>query len=74
MNVVKQLDRWHQTKTGLLVFGLVELALAYVFSSWAIDSGSLLAWFLTIVFFIGAIQNFIKVMLEVVHITSRQKG
>jgi hypothetical protein len=58
MSLVTAAHNWHQTKQGLLVFGLAELALGYVFVSWAIDSGSLIDWFLTIVLVVGALQNF----------------
>jgi hypothetical protein len=64
MKFFEPLDKWHQTKPGLLVFGLAELALGYAFVSWAIDSGSLLDWFLTFVLVIGGLQNFIRLGLK----------
>jgi hypothetical protein len=66
MNFINRLDRWHQTKAGLIVFGLIELGLAYVFASWAIDSGRLLAYFLAIVLLIGGLQNLVKLIVKVV--------
>jgi hypothetical protein len=51
---------WKQTRAGLLVTGLVELALAYGFGSWAIDSGSWWHYLLTFVFFAGAVQSFVR--------------
>ncbi len=60
MKLFVRLDKWHQTKTGLLVFGLAELALAYLFAVWAIDSGSLLDWFLTTVLLAGFVQNLVR--------------
>lgn len=60
MTILNRLDAWHQTKAGLLVFGLVELAGAYIFASWAINSGSLLDYFLAIMLLVGFIQNFVK--------------
>jgi hypothetical protein len=66
MNFINRLDRWHQTKAGLIVFGLIELGVAYVFASWAIDSGRLLAYFLAIVLLIGGLQNLIKLIVKVV--------
>lgn len=60
MTVFDRLHMWHQTKTGLLVFGLIELVGAYIFASWAIDSGSLIDWLLTVVLLIGALQNFVR--------------
>jgi hypothetical protein len=55
------IDKWHKTKQGHLVFGLVELLLAYTFISLAIDSGALLEYAVTIIFFAGSIQNFVKI-------------
>lgn len=57
MKFVKAVEVWHRTKPGLLVFALVELALAYAFVSWAIDTGSLLDYFCAIVLIIGGVQN-----------------
>ncbi len=65
MSIVEQLNTWHQTKAGLLAFGLVELALAYLFVSWAIDSGSLIDWFLGIVLLAGVVQNFVRLIVKV---------
>ncbi len=66
MNALTKLDTRHQTKTGLLVVGLAELAMAYVFASWAIDSGRLLAWFFTIILVVGALQNLVKLIWKTV--------
>jgi hypothetical protein len=63
---MQQLDKWHKTRIGLLVFGLVELAAAYGFASWAIDSGSLWDWLFTILFFVGGVQNLVKLIIKVV--------
>jgi uncharacterized membrane protein HdeD (DUF308 family) len=57
-----KLDKWHKTRKGLLSFGVVELVLAYLFASWAIDSANYFAYLLTIIFTIGAIQNLIKLV------------
>lgn len=64
--MLHKLAQWHQTKTGLLVFAVVELGLAYVCASWAIGSGRLLAWFLTAVMLIGSLQNFAKLIAKAV--------
>lgn len=57
---MKQLDKFHKTPAGYLLFGLVELGLAYGAVSWAIDSGNLLAYLLTLVLLGGAIRNFVQ--------------
>jgi hypothetical protein len=59
-----RLDNWHKTKSGLLVFGLVELGLGYIFASWAINDGNLFDWLLTIVLLVGGIQNLGKLGLR----------
>jgi len=66
MKFVQKIHEWHETKTGLLVFGLAELVLAYVYLSFAIDTGSLLDWFLTFVLLIGAVQNLGRFIRKVV--------
>ena len=58
---------FHRTSAGCIVFGLGELALAYVFASWAIDSGSLIDWFLAIVLLVGGVQNLIKLIVRQKH-------
>jgi hypothetical protein len=60
--MIKQLDKWHKAKTGLLVFGLVELAMAYGFASLAIDRGNIWWYLLTLIFLVGSLQNFFKLI------------
>jgi hypothetical protein len=57
--MLQKLDRWHKTRPGLTVFGLVELALTYGFMSLAIDRGNLFWYLLTLLFLVGALQNFV---------------
>lgn len=61
------LHSWHQTKLGLIVFTVLELGLVYGFASLAIDRGNLWWYILTLVFLIGALQNFIKLIGKLVH-------
>jgi hypothetical protein len=58
---LQSIDRWHQTRTGHLIFGLGELGLAYAFASLAINSGSLWQYALAIISLVGAIQNFVRI-------------
>lgn len=58
--IVKDFLQWKQTKAGLRVSGTVELVLAYVLASLAIDSGSYWQYGLAAIFFIGFIQSFVK--------------
>lgn len=55
--MIKQLDKWHKTKTGYLVFALVELGLAYLFVSLSIDKGNFWYYGLTLVFLVGSLRN-----------------
>jgi len=64
---LKQLDKFHKTRKGYVVFGLVEAGLAYLFGSLAIDSGSLWEWTLTAFLLLGVGQNFVKFMDTFLH-------
>jgi len=61
---LKALDRLHKTRLGYLVFGLVELGLAYAVSLRAIDSGNLFWWALTLILFAGFLQNFVRMVVH----------
>ena len=63
--MLKQLDTWHKTKLGLLVFAVLELALAYAFISLAIDRGNFWYYLLVLVFLVGALQNLFKLIGKV---------
>ena len=67
MNTITQLDKFHKTKPGYLVFGLVELGLAYLFASLAINSGSLWQWALALIFLVGTLQNLVKLIGKFIH-------
>jgi hypothetical protein len=60
--MIEQLDKWHKTRIGFVVFALVELALAYSFVSLAIDRGNFLWYLLALIFFVGFLQNFFKLL------------
>lgn len=64
MNLINSIHQFHKTKRGYLVFALVEVALAYIFASIAIDSGSLWAYLAAIIFAIGALLNFLNLFTE----------
>lgn len=61
MNLQK-LDTFHKTRLGYLVFGLIELAMAYGFANWALDTGSLVWWIVTAFLLLGVVQNFVRVL------------
>jgi len=58
---MQALDKWHKTKTGYLVFGIVELALSYLFISLALDSAHTWQYVLSILLLIGGVHNLIKI-------------
>lgn len=68
--MINKLDKWHKTKLGLLAFGLAELAIAYGFGSLAIDRGNLLWYLLTLIFLVGALQNFFKLIGKIISDTN----
>ena len=62
---MKKLHNWHQTKIGLLIFGLIELAIAYGFASLAIDRGNFLWYLLALIFLVGCLAKSIQVNRKV---------
>lgn len=60
--MLNRLDKWHKTRSGWLVFTLAELGLAYGFASLSIDRGNLWWYLLTLIFLVGALQNFFKLI------------
>jgi apolipoprotein N-acyltransferase len=62
--MIDKLDTFHQTRIGYLVFGLVELALAWWVGLKALDTGSLLWWALTIILLVGFLQNIVRLMVH----------
>lgn len=67
--MIKQLDAWHKTRLGLLVFGLIELGLAYGFASLAINRGNLWYYLLALIFLVGALHNFTKLIGVLFHVS-----
>jgi len=57
---IDQIDTFHKTKKGRVVFGLTELAVAYLLVSLAIDSASLWQYGLAILFTIGGVNNLVR--------------
>jgi hypothetical protein len=64
---MQKLAKWHHTKSGLLVFGVIELVIAYGFASLAIDRGNLWWYLLVLIFLVGALQNFAKLIKRLIH-------
>jgi hypothetical protein len=64
---MRRIHNWHQTRAGFLVFGIVELVIAYGFASLAINRGSLIWYILTIIFLVGGLQNLVKLIWKAIH-------
>lgn len=60
MNLINRIHAFHKTKRGYLAFALVELAIAYIFASIAIDTGNLWVYLAATIFTVGAILNFLN--------------
>jgi hypothetical protein len=65
--MIKQLDKWHKTKLGYLVFAVVELAIAYGFASLSIDRGNLWWYLFTLIFFVGGLKNVFRFIGSLFH-------
>jgi hypothetical protein len=65
MEAIDKLDQWHKTRTGLLVFGLIELGLAYGAFCLSVNLGNFLLYFITAGLFIGGVKNIIKSLIGV---------
>lgn len=62
MKLLARMHRWHQTRSGMLAAMLVELAIAFVATSRAFATGSLWEYLVGLVFLVGALQNFVKIV------------
>jgi|GEM_PF-328310 hypothetical protein len=66
-SILQPIARWHQTLSGLFVFGVVELALAYGLASLAIDRGGLGWYALAILAVVGVFRNFLRFIWKAIH-------
>ena len=55
--MLAKLDKFHKTRVGHLVFGLIELGLAYLVLLKALNNGNLILWTLVMILFLGFVQN-----------------
>ena len=63
----KRLQEFHRTRAGYVVFWLVEAVIAYGFGSLAIDRGNFWWYILALIFIVGSLQNFFKLLGTFVH-------
>ncbi len=61
---LKKFEAWHNTKRGLIIFGLLGLAMAYIVGSRALDTGSWLLYAGTLIFLVSGLQKIIKLIRE----------
>jgi hypothetical protein len=57
---LQAIDKFHKTRVGYAVFGIVELVMAYGFVDWALDSGALWWWIAAAILLLGAVENAAK--------------
>lgn len=55
---LRAIDKFHKTRVGHLVFGLIELGLFAMLVNLAIPSGDWWEWLLAFVCLLGVLQNF----------------
>jgi hypothetical protein len=67
METLQQVDRWHQTRKGYLVFGVIELLIAYGFASLAINYAGIWQYALGIVFIYGGVRNLVRIFRSPKH-------
>jgi len=67
--MLQKLDVWHKTKLGFLIFGLLELAVAYGWASLAIDRGNLWYYLFALIFLVGALHNSVKLIGVLFHVS-----
>jgi hypothetical protein len=74
MRIINRLDRFHKTPKGYLAFGLIELVLAYIFASIAIDSANMWTYIAALILTIGALRNLFSVFsAQYPNLTNKEK-
>ena len=64
MKIKEQVAKWSQTRGFMLVFGLVCLALAYLFGSLALNSGSLLDYVIALLFVVTGVRELLAGIIK----------
>lgn len=57
MKLAERLKVWSETRAFRIIFGLISLVMAYVFGSFALDSGNLLDYAIAILFVIVGLRE-----------------
>lgn len=58
---MEKLQAFHNTRSGHITFGLVELALLYLCASIAIDTANMFAYLASILLAAGVVINFVNI-------------
>ena len=61
MELLNRINVFHKSSKGYLLFGAVELALAYLLASVAIDTANMWVYAGTLILLAGAFINFVNV-------------
>lgn len=72
--LVTNIDKFHDTRKGKLTFGVVELVLAAVVMTRAIDTGSIWEWIIGLLFFIGGLNNLVRTLFRQVKSDAKDKA
>lgn len=59
---LKRFEALHQTSRGLIIFAILELGLAYLVGSQAIDTGSWAQYAVALLLLVGGIHNLIRLV------------
>ncbi len=71
---IAKIDKFHQTRSGKLTFAAIEIALAYIVISQAIDTGSLWQWLAGLLLFIGGLNNLVRIAYRQVKTDAKGKA
>jgi hypothetical protein len=62
-STIQQIDNFHATKKVKLIFGSIEIVLAYLLFWRAFDTGSLWEYFFSLILFIGGVNNITRTVI-----------
>lgn len=65
---------WHETTPGLFVATVLEFGFAYIFTLWALDTGSTLDYLFTILFTVGFCVHFARLIGRFIKLISKKIG
>lgn len=73
LSILRNIRIWHSTKLGYFGFAFCELILAFIFSTLAVDTGSLWFYILAVILLVGVIQNIVKLIGIIFHVGKSKK-